>query len=173
MKKLLLASALVSTLASAAGATVTHTGDRTVRWSGKTPLVSATCEFTGNNDGGMTYTESTGVWTVDTAATVTLEAVNVGSVTVEPVDSKLYKSDGTEIGAVTVDYKTSAKTGDGTMSNPAGTDLITVNGFGTNTTETLTLSIDGTATMSNTDSITNGIQENTSYYVRHEITCLQ
>jgi hypothetical protein len=145
------------------------------RWNGEyRKYVEPKCEFTGNNDGGMTYTEATGVWTVDSPASIALETVNVGSVTVEPVDSKLYKSDGTEIGAVTVDYTTSTKDGTpGTMSNPNGTDLITVNGFGTNTTEIFTLKLDGTATMSNIDSITNGIQENTSYYVRHEVTCLQ
>ena len=158
---------------------ISRTGEgnqlRDPRWNGEyRKYVEPTCDFTGNSNGGMKYTEATGVWNVDAPASITLETVNVGSVTVEPVDSKLYKSDGTEIGAVTVDYATSEKIGvPGTMSNPAGTDLITVDGFSTNTTEIFTLKLDGKATMSITDSITNGIQENTSYYVQHKVTCLQ
>ena len=179
MKNIVSIIALVAATASGANATVIPaTGDLDPpKWNGKLSVnaIPDQCEFVDNTtNGNMKYTEATGVWNVDAPASITLKTVNVGSVTVEPVDSKLYKSDGTEIGAVTVDYVTSEKDGDpGTMSNPAGTDLITVDGFSTNTTETFTLKIGGKATMSITDSIANGIQENTSYYVQHKVTCLQ
>ena len=182
LKTLTSAAVLVSALAGAASATtvningVDHTDDNTVRWSGTTPVFASRCDFSGAADQDMNFDEASNTWTVDstTDAVITVTMRDVEGIFLEPVDSKLYKSDGTEIGAVTVDYKTSTKVGTpGTMSNPNGTDLITVNGFGTNTTEIFTLNLDGTATMRNIDSITNGIQENTSYYVRHKVTCLQ
>lgn len=174
----------IATLSSAASASVISStigvygdmygegqAERHPRWNGQYG-VTPECEFSGNSNGVMTYTEATGVWTVDTPATIAVETSRISSVTVAPVNGgELSKSDGTVIGGVTVDYVTSTKTGAGTMN--IASDTVTVNGFASNSVQNFTLSLDGTATMDNTDSITNGIEESTSYYVQHEVTCLQ
>lgn len=145
--------------------------ERHPRWNGEYG-VTPECEFSGNSNGVMTYTEATGVWTVDTPAIISVETSQISSVTVAPINGgELSHSDGTVIGGVAVDYTTSTLSGAGTMS--IASDTVTVNGFAANSVQSFTLSLDGTATMDNTDSITNGIQESTSYYVQHEVTCLQ
>lgn len=66
MKKLLLASALASTLGSVAGAAVTTSGDDGVRWSGTTPDMGPPdmCQFTEIKDGKMDYFEGEHNYTI-------------------------------------------------------------------------------------------------------------
>ena len=182
------AAVLVSALAGAASATVTHTGDNTVRWSGDTPQFAGQCSFDDAADQDMNFDEASNTWTVDstTDAVITVTMRDVSSVSLEPVDSKLYKSDGTEIGAVAVDYIGTTLSGSWTQSNGGS-----VSGFsttasataadpdkvgmsaGTGVTMTGTISFDIEGTVSHTQTVTDALESNTNYYVDHMITCTQ
>ena len=192
LKTLTSAAVLVSALAGAASATtvningVDHTDDNTVRWSGTTPVFASRCDFSGAADQDMNFDEASNTWTVDstTDALITVTMRDVSSVSLEPVDSKLYKSDGTEISAVDVDYIGTTISGSWTQSNGGSISNFSntasssasdpdkrgmVAGSGVTMTGTMSFDIEGT--VSHSRAITDSLESQTDYYVDHMITC--
>ena len=113
MKKLLLASALVSTLASVAGAAVTTSGIDGVRWSGTTPDLGpdSFCEFKNIVDGTMVYVppgeigiyDQPGFWYTTDRAQVEIESLYAKSIIVEG-DNTLYLNETATNHGILVDY---------------------------------------------------------------------
>jgi hypothetical protein len=193
LKTLTSAAVLVSALAGAANATVTVTGDDTVRWAGTTPQFAGQCSFSGAADQGMNFDEASNTWTVDslTDAVITVTMRDVASVVLQPVDSKLYKSDNTEICAVEVNYVgtvmswdytvSSADTAvDGqsfadsatkTLASTAPSQVSMSAGTGNTMTGTVSYDIEGKVTHSR--AITDSLESQTNYHVDHMITCTQ
>jgi hypothetical protein len=194
LKTLTSAAVLVSALAGAATANtvtingVVHTDDNTVRWSGTTPQFAGQCSFSGAADQDMNFDEASNTWTVDstTAAVIAVTMRDVSSVSLEPVDSKLYKLDGTEISAVDVDYIGTTISGSWTLSNGGSVtnfsntasssasdpDKVGMSA-GAGVTMTGTISFDIEGTVSHSRAITDSLESNTDYYVDHMITCTQ
>lgn len=198
LKTLTSAAVLVSALAGAATANtvtingVVHTDDNTVRWSGTTPQFAGQCSFAGAADQDMNFDEASNTWTVDstTDAVITVTMRDVSSVGLEPVDSKLYKSDGTEIAAVDVNYANTVMSWDyTTSSSDPAYDGQQLSGSATKTlasttpnqaimsfangTMTGTISYDIEGTVSHSRAITDSLESQTDYYVDHMITCTQ
>lgn len=135
MKKLLLASALASTLGSVAGAAVTTAGDDGVRWSGTTPGLPNVCEFYDTVDGEMAYYEGEhnysishdgttgygsivhnkfmmgGRWIANRQAMIYVRHRGASQLMVEAVNKVVNSSDGTEYD-VQVDYNAPLTVGD-------------------------------------------------------------
>ena len=113
MKKLLLASALVSTLASVAGAAVTTSGTDGVRWSGTTPDLGpdSFCEFKNITDGTMEYVppgeisiyDQPGFWYTTYPAEVEIQSLYAKSIIVEG-DNTLYLGETATTHGILVDY---------------------------------------------------------------------
>jgi hypothetical protein len=117
MKKLLLASALVSTLASVAGAAVTTSGDAGVRWAGTTPELGpdSFCEFKNIVDGTMVYSPPSakmygqytkrlpGFWYTTEFAKVEIESLHAKSIIVEG-ENTLYLDETATNHGILVDY---------------------------------------------------------------------
>ena len=117
MKKLLLASALVSTLASVAGAAVTTSGIDGVRWSGTTPDLGpdSFCEFKNIVDGTMVYSPASeelqgsyvkrmpGFWYTTEFAEVKIESLYAKSIIVEG-ENTLYLDETATNHGILVDY---------------------------------------------------------------------
>ena len=113
MKKLLLASALVSTLASVAGAAVTTSGTDGVRWSGTTPDLGpdSFCEFKNIADGTMEYVppgeisiyDQPGLWYTTYPAEVEIQSLYAKSIIVEG-DNTLYLGETATNHGILVDY---------------------------------------------------------------------
>ena len=189
LKTLTSAAVLVSALAGAASATpVTVTGDDTVRWQGTTPQFAGQCSFAGAADQDMNFDEASNTWTVDSTsdALITVTMRDVSSVSLEPVDSKLYKSDGTEISAVDVDYIGTTISGSWTQSNGGSVSNFSNTASssasdpdkvgmaaGSGVTMTGTMSFDIEGTVSHSRAITDSLESQTDYYVDHMITCTQ
>jgi hypothetical protein len=188
LKTLTSAAVLVSALAGAANATVTVTGDNTVRWAGTTPQLTSQCSFSGAVDQNMNFDETSNTWTVDSAtdAVITVTMRDVASIYLEPVDSKLYKSDNTELGAVEVNYVGTTMSGSWTLSNggsvsnfsstisdtAADPDKAGMNG-GDGITMTGTFGFDIEGKVTHIRAITDSLESQTNYHVDHMITCTQ
>lgn len=187
LKTLTSVAVLVSALAGAANAEVTVTGDNTVRWAGTTPQFAGQCSFSGAADQDMNFDEAENTWTVSslTDAVITVTMRDVTSVGLEPVDSKLYKSeDNTLIGDVDVNYVGTVMSWDYTASNgQAFASSATKSSTSTTPNQVImsagaftmtgTIEFDIEGKVSHSQAITDSLESNTNYYVDHMITCIQ
>ena len=178
MKNIVSIIALVAATASGANAgVITATGDLDKpKWNGKISVnaIPDHCEFVGNTvDGNMDYDIDSGVWSTTSAATVTIKHRGASELTVTNT-GELIRTDETAASMpVTVDYTGSTISGDGVMSS-ADTAEISVGSLTDDSgKKTTTINISGTATMTNTNVETNGIENGGKYSIVHTVQCLQ
>lgn len=136
------------------------------KWSGDTGnLHSDGCQFSNQTNGVMSLNGTT--WTTSSAASIKVKSRNINNIKVEssPV------LDGTSF-AVSTNYSGSEinSTKNGATLNVNGATMTAgnINGNGVTTS---TITIQGTATMSQAD--VDALANNTSYSITHTVTCLQ
>lgn len=142
-------------------------GDAT--WGGSTTSFANSCTFDSNTAGTMTLNGN--LWTVNSPAIVKLTTRNIGNVKVES-DGKLRLNNGAEtaVADVAINYATSSVTGGpSNASVNINTTNISIGNLTGGGAKSMTINIDGTATMTDT----NDLLSNTSYVINHEVTCTQ
>lgn len=138
-------------------------------WGGSTSSFANSCTFDSNTAGAMTLNGN--LWTVNTPAIVNLTTRNIGNVKVES-DGKLRRNNNAEtaVADVAINYATSSVTGGpSNASVNINTTNISIGNLTGGGAKSMTIKIDGTATMTDT----NDLLSNTSYVINHLVTCTQ
>ena len=141
----------------------------TATWGGSTSSFANSCTFDSNTAGTMTLNGN--LWTVNSPAIVKLTTRNIGNVKVES-DGKLRRNSGAEaaVADVAINYATSSVTGGpSNASVNINTDNIAIGNLTGGGAKSMTIKIDGTATMTDT----NDLLSNTAYKINHTVTCTQ
>ena len=140
----------------------------TATWGGSTSSFANSCTFDSNTAGTMTLNGN--LWTVNTPAIVNLTTRNIGNVLVKS-DGKLRRNIGAEaaVADVDVNYATSSVTGVPSGGINFNTDNIAIGNLTGGGAKSMTIKIDGTATMTDT----NDLLSNTAYKINHTVTCTQ
>ena len=179
MKNIVSIIALVAATATgASAATITATGDTDKpKWNGSISVnaIPDHCEFVQNSvsDGSMDYNIESGVWSTTSDASVMINHRGASELTVTNT-GLLNRTDAVaDDMAVVVDYTGSSISGDGAISLADTTEISVGSLTDDNGIKNTTINIGGTATMSNTDVETNGIENGGQYIIVHTVNCIQ
>lgn len=159
MKVLSTALIILSVAATSAAA------NNSTAWSGSTGnLHQDGCVFDKHQNGSMSLTGTT--WSTTSPASIRVRSHNINNITVEASDTL----DNTDY-AVTVDYDATVTSNkSGIVVNENG-DTVQIGNVNKNGRTKTTISLSGTATMSQDD--VDNLSNNTTYSITHTVTCLQ